>query len=95
MGELLDPELLERFNAGHQDCTQHQEEALERRVAQAEVERAALLEHRRISDAGLLCFAQWCRMNEARFVLNPEILRGVFDAYRTTVPDVEAQEERP
>lgn len=89
MGKVLDPEVLKAYNALPDEDRQYAIDALERRVEQAEAERAMLLEHMRISDAGLLCFAQWCRMNEARFVLDQVILRRVFDAYRTSVPDVE------
>lgn len=34
-----------------------------------------------ITDDALMCFAQWCRSNDWRLVLDPVILRRVFTAY--------------
>ena len=41
-----------------------------------------------ISDEALLAFARWCRLNDARFVLDPVLARRVFDAY-AALPSLE------
>lgn len=35
----------------------------------------------RISDAALICFVRWCRLNPAEIVLDPATARRVLDAY--------------
>lgn len=39
-----------------------------------------------MTDDALLAFARWCRLNSPDVVLDPVVLRRVFDAYAQLVP---------